>query len=54
MLVYKEVTLMVTIRMLEGRGEGADDGEEIIVFLIWEGRHWTMGWRWESTKAESH
>ena len=20
--------------------------------LMWEGRDWTMGWRWKSTKAE--
>ena len=54
MLVYREVASMVTSRMLEGRRVGKERRMERkwLESLMCEGRDWTMGWRWKSTKAE--
>ena len=33
-------------------GKGGGEGAEWLESLMCEGRNWTMGWRWKSTKAE--
>ena len=54
MLVNREVTSMVTSRIFEGSGVGKERRmvRKWLESLMCEGRDWTMGWRWKSTKAE--
>ena len=55
MLVYREVTSMVTSRILKRRGMGKEQRMERkwLESLMCEGRDWTMGWRWKSAPGPS-